>query len=83
MRTVSARREKLSIYLAKTSAYNAPEKIVNIEKAKPPEQIIVPELEATLYVKIEPTNNGQSSLRTINLFLKDFLAGANPSALLF
>ena len=48
------RKEKLSIYLVKTSASDEVTKFINIENSKPPINMDVTGVEATLYVKKEP-----------------------------
>lgn len=48
------RKEKLSIYLAKSGIECDFSKAINLEKAKPPIEMEVQGIEATLYVKKEP-----------------------------
>ncbi|GAA0350594.1 hypothetical protein GCM10009092_13740 [Bowmanella denitrificans] len=54
MRTPKKRKEKLSIYLAKPGIECDASKAVNLENSKPPIEMEVQGLEATLYVKKEP-----------------------------
>ncbi|MDH7943468.1 TIGR04141 family sporadically distributed protein [Pseudohongiella sp. SYSU M77423] len=48
------RKEKLSIYLVKTSLADEISKFINVEISKPPINIELIDVEATLYVKKEP-----------------------------
>ncbi|MBN0989852.1 TIGR04141 family sporadically distributed protein [Amphritea pacifica] len=54
MRKPRQRKEKLSIYLAKPSIECDVSKAINLDKSKPPVEMEVQGLEATLYVKKEP-----------------------------
>ncbi|MCG7978163.1 MAG: TIGR04141 family sporadically distributed protein [Candidatus Thiodiazotropha endolucinida] len=54
MNKPKARKEKLSIYLVKTSAADNISKFINVENSKPPIDMDVSGLKATLYVKKEP-----------------------------
>ncbi len=54
MRKPRTRKEKLSIYLVKTSAADDISKIIDLDKAKQPVEIEIQGLNATLYVKKEP-----------------------------
>lgn len=54
MRKPKARKEKLSIYLAKSGVNGDVSKVINLENAKPPVDMDVSGLEGTLYVKKEP-----------------------------
>ncbi|MCV6624040.1 MAG: TIGR04141 family sporadically distributed protein [Cellvibrionaceae bacterium] len=54
MRRPKTRKEKLSIYLAKSSASGDVSKVINLENTKPSVEMDVPGLEGTLYVKKEP-----------------------------
>ncbi len=54
MRKPRPRKEKLSIYLAKSSIECDLSKAINLENSKPPIQMEIQGLEATLYVKKEP-----------------------------
>lgn len=54
MRKPKTRKEKLSIYLAKPGLGNDVTKVISLENAKPPIQMDIAGLEATLYVKKEP-----------------------------
>ncbi|WP_447555582.1 TIGR04141 family sporadically distributed protein [Vreelandella sp. EE22] len=54
MKKTKTRKEKLSIYLAKPSVGSDVSKVIILENSKPPIEMEVPGLEATLYVKKEP-----------------------------
>jgi uncharacterized protein (TIGR04141 family) len=54
MRKPKPRKEKLSIYLAKSGIGCDVSKAINLENSKPPIGMEVPDLEAILYVKKEP-----------------------------
>lgn len=54
MRKPRPRKEKLSIYLAKSGIEGDLSKAINLENSKPPIQMEIPDLDATLYIKKEP-----------------------------
>ncbi|RDE22888.1 sporadically distributed protein, TIGR04141 family [Motiliproteus coralliicola] len=54
MRKPKTRKEKLSIYLAKPGVGSDVAKVINLENSKPPIEMDISGVEATLYVKKEP-----------------------------
>lgn len=54
MKKTKTRKEKLSIYLAKPGVGSDASKVINVDNAKPPINMEIAELEASLYVKKEP-----------------------------
>ncbi|BFL82781.1 hypothetical protein LFREDSHE_12310 [Shewanella baltica] len=76
MRKPKKRKEKLSIYLVKSGIECDVSKAINLENSKPPIEMEMQGLDATLYVKKSPRSHhlhGQSSSQSIRIYQRIYL----------